>query len=783
MVDTATLQIRVTDTGVDRAKSGLRDLQNQAGRTEKATDGLTSAFNQLKSAIAAAGIGLLAREVLQNADAYQQLQARLNLVTGSAEETASVYQKLTDLTRSSHADIKASTDLYIKLSQSTQALGLDQAQLLQITDTVSKSFRISGASATESEAALRQLGQAFASGVLRGDEFNSMMENAPRLAQAMADSLGVTRGELRQMAAEGQLTSETMAAALLQQSGKIQSEFLKIPETVSSVMQDIRNELFNAAGSTDTSALVESMRELRDTLKDPQIKESLDLLAGALVTVTQKLVDGAVGFTNFGKDLGYLMARITGNVDELDKLTQEIESLQLSMSGDKFHQGSGRHWFMSPEEMQAELVRLEEMRDKVNEARYGTKYPKASAAATPEAAPVAAIPVKSAEEIAAEKAATDAEKERVETLDKLVDSIRREGEEAGKTARQIDLYRAAKLGANAEQIKAINLAHDLVDAEKARAEAAEASQRKAKEEEEQARRITEQRQQEYANLVESLRTEEEAILQSYQRRREIIMLNTPEGSAQREDLLGRLNKDFADEAMGDMQPRGGIDEQLAALQADYDRRRELMLANEATTQEQLLELQRGYEERKTQMLLGYQSMQLGNAASAFDSMASLAKTFGGEQSKSFQALFAVSKGFALAKAMVDMQAGISSGIALGWPMMIPAVAAAAAQGAQTIAAIRGQNFAGAFDAGGTIPAGSVGLVGEVGPELVSGPATVTSRKDTADMMGKKSEVRIAVFNLMDNAALVESLRNSEEFDEVIINTLTKNSSAAKSAMG
>lgn len=789
-VDTATLQIKVVANGIELTQRQLRELTKESGNAEKATGSLTSAYKALQGALAAAGAAMLFREITQAADAYQNLQSRLELATGSASAAHQAYGQLVSMVRESHTDLLASGELYAKLAQSTQQLGLSQQQLLTITDTVSKGFRVSGATAQETESALRQLGQAFASGTLRGDEFNSMMENAPRIAQALADSLGVTRGQLRQMAADGKLTSESMAAALLSQSGKIDAEFKKLPETVSTSMQDIKNELQIVFGETATGPLVDSLHDMRDVLADPQTAEGLRNLAGGFVTLTSWLVQAAAGFADFGKQLGYAAAKVTGNLDAMDELDHKIESLKLSMAGDKFHAGSGHWWLMSKEEMAVALKELEDQRKQLSMARFGNDGTTPTGKPNDEPAASGGPAVKSAAEIEADAKAADLEKKRIEDLQKLIDKLHEEGDTAGMTARQIDIYNAMQLKAGPAEIAAINRAHDAIDAadakEKAIKDLAEETKKYQELQREQAQVEEEEqiaRENALDGLIESLRTEEEAIAESYKRRKEIILMNTEPGSAQQNDLLGRLNKDFASQAMGDMAPQGGIDEQLAKLDEEYARKRELMLSNEDMTQAQLLELERGYEEKKNLMRLQYQSMQLGNAAAGFGAMSDLAKQFGGEQSKAFQGLFAVSKGFALAKAMIDMQAGISAGIALGWPMSIPAVAAAAAQGAAAIANIKGQNFSGAYDAGGTIPAGSFGLVGEVGPELVSGPATVTSRKDTAEMLGQKSQVKVAVFNLLDKKELLESLKGSDDFDEVVINSLSRNQTAAKSAMG
>ena len=133
------------------------------------------------------------------------------------------------------------------------------------------------------------------------------------------------------------------------------------------------------------------------------------------------------------------------------------------------------------------------------------------------------------------------------------------------------------------------------------------------------------------------------------------------------------------------------------------------------------------ELRAKQML---QSSMLGSASGFFDGLAGMAEAAAGEQSGIYRATFALSKGFATAKAALDMQMAISDAMSKGFPQNIPLMAQAASAGAQIASTISGLNYSGAYDSGGNIPAGKFGIVGERGAEIVTGPATVTSRRDT-----------------------------------------------------
>lgn len=816
--ETASLIVKVQTQGIDKAASDIKRIDGAAASAEKSTGRMSGAFNSLRNAIAAAGIAKLGMEVIQTADAYQNLQARLTLATGSAENAAIAYQKLLDITRLSHAGIEETANLYAKLSTSTKSLGLDQSQLLAITDTVGKGLRISGAGAQESESALRQLGQAFASGTLRGDEFNSMMENAPRLAQALADSLGVTRGELRQMAADGQLTSQALASAFLNQSKTISAEFDKLPQTVGTVMADIRNELFNTFGSTETSPLVDSLKEFRELLKDPEVKQGLADLAAGMVTLAGGAVKLAAGFGEFW---GYYKQATAS--EGLEKTKKDIELLDKGITDLQAKQKDGGAWglfaggktgmgiqvHLDDKELADQIQRMQEWKAQLEAVITHSGTVKADAGGS--TAPATDMKVVTADQLAS----AAARKKQADELQNFIDKLKDQGATASMTAREVDLYKAAQLGASEADKSAVNAMHDLIAA--AELHKKQLEDRKAvddylknlKEQDEtlgmnvislERYRLAQlgatdadlaaaeilQKKQVAFQLERDLMTEQERALQDYAEKRALIMEST--SGSQQTDLLGRLGGSMQ-KGMSDFGQESGspsITDKMAELQAEYDARYATVMENEAlieTDKQALLEsMQQGYLTRMAQFEEQKQQQQFASASAMFDGLAGLAKTFGGEQSKAYKVLFATSKAFSIAQATMSMFTGISKGVELGFPAMIPAIAAAAAQGASAISGVKSQNFAGAFDNGGNIPAGSVGLVGEIGPELISGPANVTSRKDTAAMLGEKQAVKVAVFNLW-NAAMIESLKTSDEFDEVIINSISRNQQATKQAMG
>ncbi len=253
-VDIATLGIKVDSRDVNRADQDLDKLARTGKKAERATDELKSSFGGLKTAIIGLGLGALIREAGELADTYNNIRGRLGLVTSGTAELAIVSDKLFASAQRTRVGYEATADLYASLARSTKTLGTSQADLLQVTETINQALVVSGASAATAEGALRQLGQGFASGTLRGDELNSVLEGTPRLAQAIADGMGVTVGKLRSLGAEGKITGETVFNALKGQKDAVEAEFARMPVTIGQSFVQLRNEILKYVGETDNAS-------------------------------------------------------------------------------------------------------------------------------------------------------------------------------------------------------------------------------------------------------------------------------------------------------------------------------------------------------------------------------------------------------------------------------------------------------------------------------------------------------------------------------------------------
>lgn len=207
-------------------------------RIQRSVQGATRALGVLTAAFAAYKS---VQGILQQADAMTQLNSRLQLVTKSQEEFVKTQSALISISQRSYTSLGATVDLYTALSRATANIGVSQNELLRVVETFNKSIIISGGSVQAAEAAITQFNQAMASGVLRGEEFNSISEQAPMIMELLSQSLGVTRGALRDMAKEGLLVAELVLPALIEGSKGVDEQFAGMTKTVGQAGQQFKN--------------------------------------------------------------------------------------------------------------------------------------------------------------------------------------------------------------------------------------------------------------------------------------------------------------------------------------------------------------------------------------------------------------------------------------------------------------------------------------------------------------------------------------------------------------
>ncbi len=255
-------------TAGDKAAAGMAEVK--AGMSAFG-DQVAKAKTQLLAFLTINWASGKVQEIVQIADAWNMMSARLKLATAGSREYTVAQKELFAISQRIGVPIQETATLYGKLQQAVRMLGGEQQDALSLTESISQALRISGASATEAQSSLLQFGQALASGVLRGEEFNSVVENSPRLAKALADGLNVPIGRLRKLAEEGRLTADVVVNALMSQKDKLAAEYAQLPMTVSQAFTRLSNVFGQWVSKLDestgfTKKLAEALTWLSENL-------------------------------------------------------------------------------------------------------------------------------------------------------------------------------------------------------------------------------------------------------------------------------------------------------------------------------------------------------------------------------------------------------------------------------------------------------------------------------------------------------------------------------------
>ncbi|AXT94928.1 tail length tape measure protein [Moraxella catarrhalis] len=223
--------------GDDAKKAGndIDDLKHKA-------DGLKTAFGTLKgvmfTAFAVAGVG----GIIATADDMQTLTSQIKIATTSTKDYAHAMSEIERIAMGNMVSLDSVGQLYASNERSLKQLGKSQDEVIKFTENITTAMRVSGGSAESQAAALTQLGQAMASGVLRGDEFNSVAEQAPILMDLIAKEMGVTSNAVRELAKDGKITADVVYNAVAKATDSLSAMSAKMPTTVSQALQVIKNE-------------------------------------------------------------------------------------------------------------------------------------------------------------------------------------------------------------------------------------------------------------------------------------------------------------------------------------------------------------------------------------------------------------------------------------------------------------------------------------------------------------------------------------------------------------
>ncbi|HHA1712013.1 TPA: tape measure protein [Enterobacter ludwigii] len=288
-VDMDTARLLQGRRDIDDALNGLNGsmgrLEAGLNRTERSLSSIEGTMSSLTGVAKALIAALSVQQVGAYAQAWQDLSNKLaNAVRDSVppfETLADVTERVFDISQKTRSGLDATATLYARLERSTRSYGVSVEDITRLTTIINQGFVVSGSTAEEASNAIIQLAQGLASGALRGDEFNSVNEQGNRLMIALADSMNVSIGALRNMAAEGKLTTEVIVNGLLSQGDKIGQEFAKTTATISQSLEIANNNITKFFGENAT--VKTGVKIFSDSVIS--LSENLDVLSTTLTIV------------------------------------------------------------------------------------------------------------------------------------------------------------------------------------------------------------------------------------------------------------------------------------------------------------------------------------------------------------------------------------------------------------------------------------------------------------------------------------------------------------------
>lgn len=826
MADVANLIIRVQSDQVNTADRRLRGMSTSGGAAEKATSGLMGAFTKFLGPLTAAVSVMGAfNKLISVQREFDVLNAGLITATGSSEKAAVAFEALNDFATKTPYGLQQAVEGFTKLvnlglepseralmsyGNTASAMGKDLNQMIEAVadaatgeferlkefgikakqegDKVSLTFRGTtttiGNNAKEIEGYLMALGENEFAGAMEtrmnsldgaiaglGDAWDGLWRTISQqgIGDSIAEAVNVAANalqELTDMIASGEM--EGYLKAILIAFRDWGTDIKTTVDLITTWFVDTFGE-WKDEGMAVVDFLIDAFKQFPQNVRALIQILVVEFLSGfnAIRAYATAFADGIRAifsddtFANVG-------ARLQGELNGIarareDSLTQIMGERDATINAVDDQIAATRK--LRKEYDDAAAARRAAGGDRLAQFRVGGD----------------GKPASDKVDKAAARAAEAAKKKREQEFKATIESLQTEEE-----AIQASYEKRAKIIRE--------------NTDPASDQRKQLMERLEKERAVELAKLGESRNSEVESLRQSLLTQEESIKESYQRRIDLINNNTQAGSEIQRRMTDEVTK-ARDKELADLarQRQASVDslyngllKEEEALQRSYDRKKELILTNEEVTelerQDLLKRLKQQFDNETAEMENKRIQTQLQTGEQLFNGLAGLAKSYAGEQSTAYRALFAVSKAFSVAQAAMSIATGIAKAQELGFPANLAEMARVAATGAGILAQINGAQFSGAYDQGGQIPAGKIGIVGEYGPEFVRGPAAVTGRQMTARQQQSADTasaepaaapvVNLRQINAFDTGVIGDYLSTGEG-EELLMNVVRRNRTTIK----
>jgi tape measure domain-containing protein len=325
----------VVITAKDRTATGVKSAARNLESLDRQLKGITRTFQTLGGVVATGALVRFSQSIVQTADRFNALSSRVRDATRATGDFDRVWSRIGQVSQQTGAALEDTVSVFQRLAISRTELGKTNQEMLNFTKSVQQLGVISGASTSQLSAGLTQLGQGLGAGVLRAEEFNSLVENIPAVVEAIADGLGVTQGQLRQMVLEGRVLSTQVFDAIQSQSADIQQRFNDIPESVARATERLSNAW---------------------TIFIGQLDQALGITSG----IATFLTDVSTGISELFK---------TGVAAEIEAIEASLSNLYARLDNAESGSLMAAIFDDSPEEIRAEIQALEKQLESLQKAQ------------------------------------------------------------------------------------------------------------------------------------------------------------------------------------------------------------------------------------------------------------------------------------------------------------------------------------------------------------------------------------------------------------------------------
>lgn len=751
---------------VDKLTESLYRQENatkkSGGTTENALSGIVTAGKAFLGLQVVQQMAQWGKAFIEVADNINLLQSRINLYTQSQAESNAVFAQLQTIANNAGTSLQDTANTFARFASAGKDMGVTNDQVLKLISNLQTMARVSGASSQEASAAIYQLSQSFASGRLQGDEFRSVSEQLPVVLDTLAKKLNVSRGELRQMATDGKLNSDVLLM-LAGDFSDLDAQAAKLPRTVEQASAALLNNLGVAADALNdklgiSQGLAKSIdgvnqaleywtKNLNGTATETDELNRVLITQNGTLQRQQEVYDGLSDKTSmYGK---YLLDQINKQKAAIAETENQISAMQRLAGLAATLAADFKAIQQTPKAPKADA----DAQKQIDNLKANVAYTEALAKGNYELAASSKLGSNATKEQVAAYAALLKQQTDFRTGQKETKKATSEAESAAKREqKQLEQNQEA----NEKYIKTLT---DKVNA-------GQFDVQRAKEQVAQAMLQGQSVDALSASYLKSVQVQNQFTLQSKQAEAQ-SRLNADATDAQRQavdayvaslykqeqaqKLAGQVSQ-VQNDVQAQLNPLGnqysqvGVEEanRLAVIKQWRDQFRADDLEAEQQYQDMKTQIQQAAEQQRNDLLMSANAVLLSATGDFFGAMADVLKNAKGEQSAIYKSMFLASKAFAIASATISLWQNVSKAMSVGFPMNIPFIAGALAQGTAILQNISSVQTAG-FAQGGYVSGMGTGTSDSIPARLSNGEYVMPARQ-TRQYRNELAAMRAGSYN-------------------------------------